>query len=283
MLLLPALGFLPGCLTAELKIAPVRKAAEAGDVGAMCRLGDIYSVGNFSDAGGVGIIPDIKWDLPFADYAAAMKWYRKAVDAGSTYAMAQIGMMYWGGKGVAQDYGKAMVWYRKAADAGDTEAMVFIGQAYEHAYGVKEDRAEARIWYRKAADLGNIQGMADFAFTAPDNEEFKKWFTKANEAELDQIVGFKYRDGKETPPDYAALMKQNLKAAEEGDYMARINIGYMYSHGLGVACDHVKAQAWYLRTRDFDMSDRCGILETLSATGDPDATAVVAYMKSHPR
>lgn len=279
MLLLPALGFLPGCLTAEMKVAPVRKAAEAGDVGAMCRLGDIYSQGNIIPE--ISLFPIIKWDLPFADYAAAMKWYRKAVEAGSTYAMAQIGMMYWHGKGVAQDYAEANSWFRKAADAGGTEGMVFLGEAYEHGYGLTENRAEARIWYRKAADLGDPQGMCQMAWVC-DNGECKKWLQKSTETGMAKIVGWKYRDGKEPPPDYAELLRQYRVSAEAGDYLAKINLGYMYGHGLGVACDHEKAQYWYLRTRDFEMVIRDGTLEALSAKGDPDAAAVVAYMKSHP-
>ena len=66
-----------------------------------------------------------------------------------------IGWMYQNGNGVSQDYTEAMKWYRKAADAGNAMAMRNIGWLYQHGQGVSQDYTEAMQWYRKAADAGN--------------------------------------------------------------------------------------------------------------------------------
>jgi hypothetical protein len=58
------------------------------------------------------------------DDTEAMKWYRKAADAGNATAMYNIGWLYENGKGVSRDYTKAKKWYRKAADAGDSDAAI---------------------------------------------------------------------------------------------------------------------------------------------------------------
>ena len=60
------------------------------------------------------------------EYAAAIEWYQKAAEAGSTAAMKKIGHMYYDGIGVTIDAEKAWEWYRKAADAGDAGAMAAV-------------------------------------------------------------------------------------------------------------------------------------------------------------
>ncbi|MBR4695960.1 MAG: SEL1-like repeat protein, partial [Selenomonadaceae bacterium] len=65
------------------------------------------------------------------DYKEAMKWFRKAAEAGSAEAMNKVGEMYEGGDGIEQDYKEAMKWFRKAAEAGSAEAMNKVGEMYE--------------------------------------------------------------------------------------------------------------------------------------------------------
>ena len=55
------------------------------------------------------------------DYAAAVKWYRRAAEQGHASAQFNLGVMYDGGQGVLQDYAAAVKWYRRAAEqAKDT-------------------------------------------------------------------------------------------------------------------------------------------------------------------
>lgn len=96
------------------------------------------------------------------DYAAAMGYYRKAADLGSSTAMRMIGSLYQSGDGVAVDYEKALEWYLKAADLGDTTAMHNIGFLYSRGWGVVQDENKAQEWYTKAGDgVINIRSNKD--------------------------------------------------------------------------------------------------------------------------
>jgi hypothetical protein len=66
------------------------------------------------------------------------------------------GDAYFSGEGEAQDYGEAVRWFRKAADAGNTLAQVSLGDAYHDGKGVPQDYAEAVRWFRRAADAGDF-------------------------------------------------------------------------------------------------------------------------------
>ena len=63
--------------------------------------------------------------------------------------------MYKDGHGVPKDLAEAIKWYRKAAEAGNDDAMRAIGWRYEHGEGLPQDYAEARKWMQRAADAGN--------------------------------------------------------------------------------------------------------------------------------
>jgi TPR repeat protein len=68
--------------------------------------------------------------------------------------MSHIGNMYYYGWGVQWNYAEAMKWYRKAADAGSGYGAYCVGYLYRHGEGVARDTAEADRWYRKANELG---------------------------------------------------------------------------------------------------------------------------------
>ena len=69
--------------------------------------------------------------------------------------MTNIGLLYYGGHGVARDYEQAMASFRKAANANDATATYCIGLLYERGEGVAKDQSQAISWYRKAAALGD--------------------------------------------------------------------------------------------------------------------------------
>jgi uncharacterized protein len=63
--------------------------------------------------------------------------------------------MYANGTGVAKDAAEAVRWYRKAADAGEPGGMNGLGVMYETGTGVAKNAAEAVRWYRKAGAAGS--------------------------------------------------------------------------------------------------------------------------------
>ena len=52
------------------------------------------------------------------------------------------------------DARKAVRWYRRAAEAGDSDAQHNLGYCYENGAGADVDACEAVRWYRRAAEGG---------------------------------------------------------------------------------------------------------------------------------
>ena len=70
-------------------------------------------------------------------------------EAGDAEAQYNLGVSYYGGKGVAKDYKEAVKWYRKA---GTSSTEYKLGLCYENGNGVTKDEKEAVKWYTKAAE-----------------------------------------------------------------------------------------------------------------------------------
>jgi TPR repeat protein len=68
---------------------------------------------------------------------------------------AQLGCMYYEGRGVPQDYKQAMFWYRKAADQGDAGAQNNLGLMYNKGRGVSQDYEKAYFWFLLSSAPGD--------------------------------------------------------------------------------------------------------------------------------
>jgi TPR repeat protein len=147
-----------------------KRAAEAGDVGAMQDLASRYERG-------AGVA---------ADPAAAYSWRLRAAEAGSASAMNNVGYDLTNGVGIAANPEEGLKWYRKSADAGNATAMVNVGLAYSNGVGVRSDFKQAYEWFRKAAEAGDVRGMAELGKclrqgmgVETDMIEAMSWFGKA--------------------------------------------------------------------------------------------------------
>ena len=98
------------------------------------------------------------------DYAAAVKWYRRAADAGSAAAQNNLGGMYLRGLGVAQDDREALGWYSRAAGEGYLPAENNVGFMKAAGRGTQADDEDAVRWYRRAAEKGYAPAQANLAF-----------------------------------------------------------------------------------------------------------------------
>ncbi len=77
-----------------------------------------------------GVLYDRGQSVP-KNYAAALKWYRKAGEQGFALAQFNLGGMYASGDGVAKDPQQAVHWYRKAAEQGYAKAQLNLGRLYD--------------------------------------------------------------------------------------------------------------------------------------------------------
>jgi hypothetical protein len=124
------------------------------------------------------------------DYDLALKWFKKAADAGSVEAWNALGFRYHDGIGTPRDFDEARKWWEKAADqnnAAAAAAQLGLGILYELGQGVPQDYDQARKWYEKSAAHGNIGApwrlgrFYQFGWGVPqDYAQARKWFQKAN-------------------------------------------------------------------------------------------------------
>mmetsp|Transcript_21477 Transcript_21477/g.46659 ORF Transcript_21477/g.46659 Transcript_21477/m.46659 type:complete len:272 (+) Transcript_21477:100-915(+) len=85
-----------------------------------------------------------------------LEQYMKLAEAGRPRAMVHIGTCYMAGKeGLKQDKGEAIKWLRRAAEAGNETATQHLAICYWNGDGVNKDLALALEYCEKAADLGN--------------------------------------------------------------------------------------------------------------------------------
>ena len=161
---------------------------DAGQHEAMCRVGEFFIKGK------MGLRQD---------KAEGLKWYRRAVEAGSGKAARNIGTLkpdagsgnaayflgdcYWQGDGVEQDHDKAFEYFQTAAELGHVYAFLVTGTMLMQ----RGEIEEGMLNYRKAA----ISGMSgDSLFNALRN-------------------GF--RDGIITKDEYAFTLREHQKACNE--------------------------------------------------------------------
>jgi TPR repeat protein len=158
-----------------------RKAADAGDVGAM------ESVGSLAEARG--------------DLGEAAGWYRKAADAGDLEAMRRLGSLAANGDTAAVSALRkaandgalwAMHGLRQGAEAGNPSALEALRAAADDgALWATEmlgwlakrrgDQQEAEAWFRRAADAGDPTAIRELGRFAEERGEFEQaigWYRR---------------------------------------------------------------------------------------------------------
>ena len=207
------------------------QAANAGNVKAMVKLGQIYEFEDFSFMG-------VKCrENNFFDEKRAFYWYKKAADLGNTYAMNAVGYMYSSGIGtdrnleLAKEYiNKAaenydpeamynMAFYvkdniqkfellEKAAEGGSHKAIDYLGGMYECGDGVEQNMCKALTYYFQSFDQGLYFFVYDYLGALYEKAKMgdsDAMFELAQmlESEEDYLAVFTISYGIDTPRDYA--------------------------------------------------------------------------------
>jgi TPR repeat protein len=87
--------------------------------------------------------------------AASLEDTLTAVAEGNATAQEQLGVMYARGQGVARDFAAAVRWWRKAAEQGLAEAQYYLGLLYGGGQWIARDEVAAYKWYSLAAAQGH--------------------------------------------------------------------------------------------------------------------------------
>jgi TPR repeat protein len=82
----------------------------------------------------------------------AVKYFRKAADAGFAVAQCNLGVIYYEGKLKPQDFKESAKWFRLAADQDHPRATYDLGVMYRDGQGVPQDFAEAFRLFQKGAE-----------------------------------------------------------------------------------------------------------------------------------
>lgn len=178
------------------------------------------------------------------DYKKALFWYKKAAKQGNDRAQSRLGDMYSEGLGVEQDYKEAAKWYQRSAAQNYGGAQYALGAMYYQGLGVKQD-------YEKAIDLLSRAYEADYSI---DQAEYNVFGTLPKEhyyLERSQLALSKeYLLGQDRPRDIPKAYALT-KAAAALDYaLAQLELGFMYSLGIGTPKDEYEAMNWFKTAKE---------------------------------
>lgn len=153
------------------------------------------------------------------DYQKAFDAYMKAADMGHPQSQAQLGYLYFQGKGVEKNHPKAIDLFTKSSVQGNALGQHYLAYCYYYGRSLPQNYFEAvRLWKLSAAQ--NLPRAL-------------RW------------LAICYESGKGVAQDYAEAHRLYLAAAEQDDTLAQYALGRMYWNGEGTVKDWVEAAKWY--------------------------------------
>jgi TPR repeat protein len=249
------------------------QAARAGLRQAQYRVGRSYLLG-------LGVPPSI---------SEALRWLRRAAEAGETAAQTQLGALALQGvsdTGVnglfgsayqdtdlpGPDYERAAYWCRQAAAAGSAEAKTLLGFILTAGPEDYRDRAAGESLYREAAHAGWSRGQLGLAMTllrdgTPESTAASVALLRPaaddGVAVAHHLQGMLAESGAAGSIDFAAAAASYKAAAELGHPPAQVRYGFALLLGRGIARNVFDAETWLRRA---------------ALSGDAQAAAVVGYL-----
>ena len=223
--------------------------------------------------------PAEMWD-PYAcnrrDLALSFQRNLALANRGLVNEMRKVGAGYLYGQGVDRNPTEAVRWLRKAADAGDTEAMLELGRCYFYGIGVEKNFVEMARLFRKVEDKGRGVFELGFNFICYPGGDFEqtslteevKWFRMAAEdgsSDAMFALGGAYYFGVGTEKNFVEAIKWFHKAAIRDNSNAMYYLGSCYYNGEGVEKNLTEAEKW---------------LRKAAARGNRDAREFLYYIKN---
>lgn len=93
------------------------------------------------------------------DHQQALAIFQREAEQGSALAMSRLAVMYYTGQGVPVDIPQSIAWDLRAVDAGDTLSLYNLGVSYR-ALG---DIRQARAWFERAQAAGDLSAALALA------------------------------------------------------------------------------------------------------------------------
>ena len=154
----------------------------------------------------------------------------KLVDSGNPYATFMVGHYYFNGeKGLQQDKVEGLKWYHRAVEAGSATAAHIIGNCYDRGDGVEQDIDKALEYYQKSADLGYITSFALTGIILLKKGEMEEAMLNLRKAvmcgiskyDIFHFLRMGFKEGCITKEENAYTLRENQAACNEMKSEAR--------------------------------------------------------------
>ncbi len=100
----------------------------------------------------LAVLIDSKRNAGGPDRVEAIKYFRKAAEAGFSGAQNNLGWAYYKGNGLKKNYTEAIFWLTRAVEQGEPFAYGSMGDMRFHEAGFRRDDIETYKWLRLAID-----------------------------------------------------------------------------------------------------------------------------------
>lgn len=223
-------------------VSLIRRAAEAGDSGAMANLAEYHLLG-------LGVSRSTEQHV---------EWLRKAAAAGSATAAVRLKLYYGIGLWVTQDSTQEQQYTRRAAELGDADSQYQLARALHNGdYGASADPVGALAWYRRAAAQDHVRALVKLADllragaqgVPHDYAEALRLTRRAVElgdAEAIADLAGMLREGQGTPRDAQAALARYREASAKGNSYATMMVGWMHAYPEdGARPDFAVAREWF--------------------------------------
>ena len=218
------------------------------------------------------------------DYEQAIKYYRKAADAGHPLAQTNLAKLMRVGKGAMKNPEEAANFFEKAAKSGNTEAMGYFGEMLMVGEGIDKNAALGRDFIEKAAAADEpvaTAWMGEFALADGRTKEGVELIKKSADEENPKglfDLGFLTMMGfgvEKNLKDGAELIKDSADSPFSGPDQQFI-LSELYAEGVGVEENQEFADQYSMRGDKSNGVPLC--FEYLLApfmNGDPETTPTI--------
>ena len=174
--------------------------------------------------------PYCRSDTANEDGKYVLEQEMKRASTGNGEAMDRVGEYYFDGEmGLQQDKDEGLKWYHRALEAGSGRAAFSLGKCYLQGDGVEQDIDKAFDYIQKAAELDFIFAFKLIGLLLLLKGEIEEAYINYRKAVISGISddglfnalrkGFK--DGYITKDEYAFTLRENQKACNEMKSVAR--------------------------------------------------------------
>ena len=148
----------------------------------------------------------------------------KRVNAGNAETMCHLGEYYFDGEmGLRQDKVEGLKWYHRAVEAGSGDAAFALGRCYKDGDGVEKDMEKAMEYFQKSAELDFVLAFAVIGHLLISKDEIEQGMLNVRKAAIcgvtDESIFNLLRDGFQcgviTKDEYAYTLRENQAACNE--------------------------------------------------------------------